>query len=494
LPLPGTQRISSRPPIYGHAGADRRIQQLAEHRGYRLQVTPTVALGSYGGLTLAADAGNAWVALLDASRRRGTPLQGNSGYRSVADQREIFRRRLGGYSTSQIESGAADGAIENVLAYHSIPGYSRHHTGKTIDMSAAGGTNGSFSSSAAYQWLAGNNYQVAKSFGFIPNYPPGAGAQGPNPEPWEFVYVGVPQIRCAVQKVPLADPNAWRICGLSDLPIVGELTGDGIDDVLVYRAGTRPEGFFRGTSSRAQTSLTPPNVNGRYQPIVGDFRGDGIDDILWYAPGSAADSRWTFTSGGGHVSHPATVNGSYRPAVGDFDGNGTDDIFWHGPGGAPDSIWFHRTNGTYSTRSVTVNGSYLPVTGDFDGNGYADILWYAPGTRPDHLWLHRAGGTHRDLAVNVAGLYRPVAGDFDGNGIDDIFWYAAGTAPDHVWYQKPNGAHSSQRADVNGTYALGAGDHDADGYDDLVFLAPPSGKDSVWFGRPGGFVKVARTY
>ena len=65
----------------------------------------------------------------------GTPLQINSGYRSIAQQREIFRRRLGGWSTAQIASGQADGAIEAVLAYHSIPGYSKHHTGVTMDLS-----------------------------------------------------------------------------------------------------------------------------------------------------------------------------------------------------------------------------------------------------------------------------------------------------------------------------------------------------------------------
>src|SRR3546814_9210948 len=164
LPLPGTAPITARPAIYGHAGADQRIQQLAEARGYRLQVTPTVGLGGYGGLTLAPDAGQAWLALLDAARRNGTPLQGNSGYRSIERQRQIFRGRLGSWAPSAIASGRADRTIESVLAYHSIPGYSRHHTGKTIDMSHAGGVNGSFASSAAYRWISADNYAIAKSF------------------------------------------------------------------------------------------------------------------------------------------------------------------------------------------------------------------------------------------------------------------------------------------------------------------------------------------
>lgn len=494
LPLPGTQRITARPPIYGHAAADLRIQQLAEQRGYRLQVTPTTPLGSYGGLTLAADAGRAWTSLLDASRRNGTPLQGNSGYRSVDMQREIFRRRLGGFSTAQIASGAADAAIERVLAYHSIPGYSRHHTAKTIDMSAAGGSNGSFAATAAYRWLSADNYRVAKSFGFIPNYPPGAGAQGPNPEPWEFVYLGTGRIRCAVEVIPVADPDAALICGYPDRPIVGELTGDGIDDVFVYRAGPRADARFRGTSTRTPTSGTAIPVTGFYHPIVGDFRGDGISDILWYAPGPAPDSLWTFQSNGGYAKRGTNVAGTYVPIAGDFNGDGTDDIFWYGPGPAIDAIWYHRPDGSHVVGAAHVAGLYIPVAGDFDGNGVDDILWYTPGSAPDTLWSFRTDGSHTNRSKTINGTFDPVAGDFDGNGIDDIVWYAAGPAADAIWYQRSDTSHLGRLLDIKGTYEIGAGDHDGDGLDDLVIVAPPGGTDWVWFGAPGGFVKAARSY
>jgi LAS superfamily LD-carboxypeptidase LdcB len=494
LPLPGTQRITSRPPIYGHAAADQRIQQLAEARGYRLQVTPTVPLGSYGGATLAADAGRGWLALLDAARRNGTPLQANSGYRSVATQREIFTRQLGGWSTAQIASGAADRAIDAVLAFHSIPGYSRHHTGKTLDLSHAGGSNSSFSSSAAYRWISADNYRVAKSYGFIPSYPPNAGAQGPNPEPWEFVYLGVDRIRCAVEVVRLADPDAFRICGVADVPIVGKLNGDGAEDVFAYRPGTRRETLLAGTTDRTIAARSAPQVTGLYVPISGDFRGDGIDDILWYAPGPAQDHLWTFSAGGVPTSRARTVNGRYLPVAGDFDGDGDDDIFWYAPGTATDSMWVSRPDGTYAARPREVKGHYLPVAGDFDGDGIDDILWYAPGTAPDFLWLHNADRTHRDKAMSIDGRYQPVAGDFDGDGVDDLFWYAAGAATDFVWYQNGDAGHASRSSVVAGSYTTGAGDHDLDGIDDIVFLAPDGGQDSIWFGTAGrGFTKAARS-
>lgn len=266
--VPGIAPISSRPPIYGHAGADGRIQGLAERRGYRLQATPCTALGTYGGLTLAADAGRAWQALLAAARANGTPLQGNSGYRSVDTQRGIFIRQLRSagqarigraYTTSEIASGAADGAIDSVLAFHSIPGYSRHHTGKTIDMSHAGGSNGTFARSAAYRWISADNYAMAKRFGFIPNYPPAAGSQGPNPEPWEFSFVGNEAIRCAIRYVALQDPSAAAICGggVDDLAFIEDRNG-----TLIWHL--RTPGQPETTIAYGTTTDTP---------ITGDWDG-----------------------------------------------------------------------------------------------------------------------------------------------------------------------------------------------------------------------------
>ena len=49
-----------------------------------------------------------------------------------------------------------------------------------------------------------------QAFGFVPSYPVGASAIGPEPEPWELTYVGVRQLRCAKDVVTLADPSPGR--------------------------------------------------------------------------------------------------------------------------------------------------------------------------------------------------------------------------------------------------------------------------------------------
>ncbi len=502
MPLPQTRPITYRPAIYGHGAADARIQQLAERRGYRLQAVPTVGLGSYGGVTMAPEAGRAWLALADTARRRGTPLQGNSGYRSIDTQRDIFQRRLASagharigrsYTMNEIASGQADGAIESVLAYHSIPGYSRHHTGVTIDMSHAGGSNGTFAGSAAYRWLSADNYAAAKAHGFIPNYPPNAGAQGPNPEPWEFSYVGVEKIRCAIEVIDLADPRAASICGLPPQVLVGNFDGGGIEDVMVYRPGRDPEGLFPGTSTRTQTSRPASQANGIYTALAGDFDGDDLDDILWYAPGHDADYIWFHRSDGSHRSVATTVNGDYRPVVGDFDRNGVDDVFWYAPGGAQDYIWYGRGGGTHTDVRATVNGRYDPFVGDLDGNGVDDVFWYAPGGGADYIWYQRADRTHHSSRVTVDGWYQPVTGDLDANGRDDVVWYAPRSVPDYIWYSRSSG-FSSRRVEISGDYSVGSGDHDGDGFDDVVFLSRTGGTSYVWFSGPDGFRSLSRRY
>lgn len=200
--LPGIKPIAQRPSITGHVGADRHIQSLAETRGYRLQYLANDSLIGIGGQLVQPSLAKAWKDMTKSANTEGVRMHVTSGYRSPERQRQIFLSRLaiaGGtkYSHSQISAGLADSIIDKVLATTSIPGYSRHHTGYTVDLgdTTTGQAFHDFASSPAYRWLAKSNYQNAKRFGFIPNYPPDAGKQGPDPEPWEFAWIGRSNIK-----------------------------------------------------------------------------------------------------------------------------------------------------------------------------------------------------------------------------------------------------------------------------------------------------------
>lgn len=111
----------------------------------------------------------------------------------------------------QIAAGAADAAINDVLRLNSIPGYSRHHSGYAMDLSESGG--GLIRAGSALElWLREARFARAVRRGFLPSYPPGGGRQGPDPEAWEYVYVGSPTILCAGWYLSLADPSARWSC------------------------------------------------------------------------------------------------------------------------------------------------------------------------------------------------------------------------------------------------------------------------------------------
>jgi D-alanyl-D-alanine carboxypeptidase len=194
--------ITEAPYITGDPAADRRIVELAMRRGYRLrrQADESV-LVSDGGHSLQEAAMNAWREMRAAAQADGVDLQLVSAYRSVDRQRQIFLVELGRvsvenagreYGTDEIAAGVADRWIQEVLRYSSIPGFSKHHSGYTIDISdpSAGHAFTEFRQTGGFAWISAHNYLNAKRFGFIPSYPDGAEVQGPEPEPWEYVWVG----------------------------------------------------------------------------------------------------------------------------------------------------------------------------------------------------------------------------------------------------------------------------------------------------------------
>jgi D-alanyl-D-alanine carboxypeptidase len=200
---PHTQPIDQAPPISGDPRADERIVELAMARGYRLRCQADEnALVTVGRNTLQEPVWTAWRNMQAAALEEGIRLELVSAYRSVDRQRQIFLRELGNlsrqhrkgdFTTEEIAAGEADALIEEVLRYSSLPGFSKHHSGYTIDISdpSSGVAFTDFAQTQGFLWISSQNYLNAKRFGFIPSYPEGAVGQGPEPEPWEYVWVGL---------------------------------------------------------------------------------------------------------------------------------------------------------------------------------------------------------------------------------------------------------------------------------------------------------------
>ena len=189
---PNLTRVENPPSISGNDIADARIRKIAEDRGYRLRSSPTIDLASLEGSQVNPAIVDSWQSLKSAATNAGLKISIVSGYRSESTQRSLFLSRLAdaGASIEEVANGTADDIVNQVLITSSIPGYSKHHTGYTLDLLCAGYVFENFKNSPCNTWLSADNYKVAKENGFIPSYPPLADAQGPDPEAWEYVWVG----------------------------------------------------------------------------------------------------------------------------------------------------------------------------------------------------------------------------------------------------------------------------------------------------------------
>ena len=172
------------PPITNQASIDERIWQLAQARGYRRQpgVSDTSLLVTVDGqYYLQPAAADAWHRLKQVVAAAQLGMYLRSAYRDYDEQRRLLLARLNGRYD--------DASIQTVLAQCAPPGYSKHHSGYTIDI-AEWPEGPRFIETDLYTYLSHNDFAVIKSCSFAPSYPADSPPQGPEPEAWEFVYCG----------------------------------------------------------------------------------------------------------------------------------------------------------------------------------------------------------------------------------------------------------------------------------------------------------------
>lgn len=155
------------------------IDHYAGHSGLSLHAEPAwLALAGRDRyqrpLWLTAAAARSWQRMRLAAMRDAVVLEAISGYRSHAYQAGIFSRKLArGLSVAQI------------LTVNAAPGFSEHHSGRALDISAPGepAAEESFEHSAAFAWLCRHGAR----FGFALSYPRD-NPHGIVYEPWHWCY------------------------------------------------------------------------------------------------------------------------------------------------------------------------------------------------------------------------------------------------------------------------------------------------------------------
>ena len=121
---------------------------------------------------------------LEAARKIAPQETLISGYRSVADQTELYNERVNQLKANGLSQEEAEKQVQTQVQ---VPGASEHQTGLAIDMSVEAGQ----SDELGLQLAA-----IAPQYGFVLRYPDGkSNITGVNFENWHFRYVGVESAR-----------------------------------------------------------------------------------------------------------------------------------------------------------------------------------------------------------------------------------------------------------------------------------------------------------
>ena len=110
----------------------------------------------------------------EAAARDGVTLLPLSGFRSIARQTRLIRKKL-----------ATGRSMESVLRFVAAPGFSEHHSGRAIDIGDPADTSveESFARTPAFRWLR----KHAGKFRFVMTYPR-KNPYGIGYEPWHWCW------------------------------------------------------------------------------------------------------------------------------------------------------------------------------------------------------------------------------------------------------------------------------------------------------------------
>ncbi|MGE4180792.1 MAG: serine hydrolase [Limisphaerales bacterium] len=274
---------------------------------------------------------------------------------------------------------------------------------------------------------------------------------------------------------PIVSLLKWGLPG--DVPLLGDMDGDGTDDFVVWRPSTG-QWFVRSWTQGVLVSGLSWGIAGD-KPLVGDVDGDGAEDLVMWRP---SNGKWYAKKLNGAVILTGLswgVSGDI-PLLGNVDVHKSDDeLVIYRPS---TKRWFaKRANGTvvFSNRNFALDGSYQPLLADPNGDEILGPVAWRPAEGEFEVTLMTSTTTlgTKTVSWGKSGDIL-LAGDMDGDSRDEFVVYRPST---HQWWCRD----LEDRILFQGM-AWGAGvvtpllgDIDGDGQDDLVTFRNNTGRWSA---------------